>query len=150
MSNQEGNSEVRAIKKSWITAQSIIVGLVVKEALVNIHANMEPVVKKEDTGLALLSTFSLPQFIVYLAFFSLLIRFYLGAFRFSQIREGESSRFVSIKNFIGSCTMFTFFFFMASSLGDTRSFVRFVLCLHLIDGIWFFATYLHSLSLIHI
>lgn len=138
-------SEKNGIEKSWITAQSIIVGLVVKEALVEIYKNVGYRVRNEESLLGLVGSFSLSQSLLYLSFFSLLIRFYLGAFRFSQIsEEGGNKRFVSIKNFIGSCTLFTFFFFMASSLDDTRSFVRCVLGLHLVDGLWFFATYIQS------
>jgi len=131
--------------KTWVTAQAVIVGLVIKEALVQIYDNIEPSVSVAN-GFFDISDLDLSSTFLYFVFFLMLARFYMGAYRFGQIDESDRSFVSSIINFLGGCILFTFFFFMASSLGHPHSFIKYVFWLHLVDLVWFSVTILLCLK----
>lgn len=124
----------------WLATQAIIVGLAIKAALEQVHVNLAP-------GLAGHQPFSIERTLVYTSFAILLIRFYGGALRFGNLEDRPSSAFTEIKNFLGASALFSLFFLMAMSVNDTRQFLQFVLLLHMIDGLWFIATLIHSHSI---
>jgi hypothetical protein len=121
----------------WLATQAIIVGLAIQAALEQVHANVSP-------GLAGQKLFSLERTLVYASFTILLIRFYGGALRFGNLEEIRQTTFTEVKNFLGASALFSLFFLMAMSVNDTMLFLKFVLLLHLIDSLWFVATYFHS------
>lgn len=127
------------LQTSWVTAQAVIVGLVITEALKKLHENIEPVISSQVDIKEHLSYFDWSVFLTFFIFLLLLVRFYLGALRFSQIREDDGDQPISgkIVDGIGATILFTFFFFMAASLDEAKSFIKYIFLLHLADLIWF-------------
>ncbi len=126
-------------QSSWVTAQAVIVGLVITEALLKLYNNVDPIISTQSSIHDHLKHFEFSVFLSFLVFFVLLVRFYLGALRFSQIPEGSlpQNAFGKIVDGIGASVLFTFFFFMASSLDDPSSFIKYIFFLHIADVCWF-------------
>lgn len=81
------SKNLREVKKSlapWITAQGVILVLIIKEALENIYTNLA-------SGLHSISAFDYDQFLTFVVFTVLLGRFYGGSYRFIQKGEAFSN-----------------------------------------------------------
>ena len=114
----------------WITAQGVILALIIKEALENIYSNLA-------SGFHSISSFNYEQFLTFLTFTILLGRFYGGSYRFIQKGEAFSNVFIDLKNLVGSTALFVAFFFMSKSILDIHQFIFWCLWLHIFDLSWF-------------
>ena len=124
---------------AWQFVQAVIVGLVVTQALETIYLQLKAYVQNADVYRVLDINNSIfwSNALMAMVFFSLLARFYLGAFRFKQLSDERPNFAKGVRDFILACALFSVFYFLASSLGDKRAFIFFALSLHVVDSVWF-------------